>query len=162
MFGVTCYMVSRRLIEEAGIWDENILVNQDGEYFVRVLLKAKKVLFANSGALYYRSADKNSISRTRGSEKKGLSLLYSYEQEIRAITEANAMRPRIKSGLIRMVQSVAYLYDYCPEVIANARKVTKELGISSMSSNIGGSLFRKGCRLLGFWNMLKLKKLLKL
>ena len=162
MFGVTCYMVSRRLIEETGKWDENILVNQDGEFFVRVLLKAKKVSFANRGALYYRSADKNSISRTRGSEKKGLSLLYSYKQEIRAITEANAMCPRIKSGLTRMVQSVAYLYDHCPKVIANAKRVAKDLGISSMSSNIGGSLFRKGCRLIGFWNMLQLKNLLKL
>lgn len=160
MFGVTCYLVNRRLIEEAGPWDEKILVNQDGEYFIRVLLKAKRVLYSDKGALYYRSSDQNSTSRTRGTEKKGLSLLYCYLQEIRVVTKAGEMRPRIKAGFAKAIQSVAYLYDHCPEVVKLARLAAKDLGMSSRRSDIGGSLFRKGCNLIGFWNMLKIKRIL--
>ena len=42
------WLTHRSLIEKAGKWDENLLLNQDGEFFSRVLLNAKTVKFCNN------------------------------------------------------------------------------------------------------------------
>src|SRR5690606_27096496 len=35
------WLTPRKLIEKAGPWNENLTINQDGEFFSRVLLEAK-------------------------------------------------------------------------------------------------------------------------
>jgi len=39
-----CYMMSRKLVEDVGGWDEDILKNQDGECFSRVLAQANSAI----------------------------------------------------------------------------------------------------------------------
>jgi len=39
-----CYMMSRKLAEDVGGWDEDVLKNQDGEYFSRVLAQANSAI----------------------------------------------------------------------------------------------------------------------
>lgn len=68
MFVPLCWLVPREVILRVGMWDENLKQNQDGEYFARVLLNSKKVLFCKEARVYYRSGLLNSISS--GREKK--------------------------------------------------------------------------------------------
>jgi glycosyltransferase involved in cell wall biosynthesis len=43
-----CYMLHRELINIAGLWDENVLVNNDGEFFSRIIAVANKVIYNNN------------------------------------------------------------------------------------------------------------------
>ena len=48
------WLVSRELTEAAGPWDARLLGDDDGEYFCRVLLASKKVLFVPEAKSFYR------------------------------------------------------------------------------------------------------------
>ena len=39
-----CHLMHRNLVEKAGLWDENVIKNQDGEFFARVYAVADKAL----------------------------------------------------------------------------------------------------------------------
>ncbi|MGM8362775.1 glycosyltransferase family 2 protein [Flavobacterium sp. ARAG 55.4] len=56
------YLVSRKLIDQAGYWMENLAINQDGEFFARVFIKTKKVVFSNDVVVYYRNNNDNNVS----------------------------------------------------------------------------------------------------
>lgn len=56
------YLVSRKLIDQAGHWMENLAINQDGEFFARVFIKTKKVVFSNDAVVYYRNNNDDNVS----------------------------------------------------------------------------------------------------
>lgn len=58
------YLVRREIIAKSGQWNECLLINQDGEFFTRVLLNTKKVIHAEEGVAYYRySFSDENVSR---------------------------------------------------------------------------------------------------
>lgn len=48
------YLVKRDIILKSGLWNETLSINQDGEFFTRVLLNTSKVVHAMEGMVYYR------------------------------------------------------------------------------------------------------------
>ena len=48
------YLVGRDLISKSGLWNESLLINQDGEFFTRILLNTEKVVHSSKGIAYYR------------------------------------------------------------------------------------------------------------
>lgn len=63
------YLVRRSLVEQVGGWNEDLIVNQDGEFFTRVLIKAAKVLHSPSGMVYYRIPQPDGVSQFQNEEK---------------------------------------------------------------------------------------------
>jgi len=59
------WLVSRRLTELAGPWDERLKRNQDGEYFYRVVACSEFVKFNPTAKCFYRKGNKFSISMGR-------------------------------------------------------------------------------------------------
>ena len=59
------WLVSRRLTELAGPWDESLLLNQDGEYFFRVVASSDYIKFNPNAKSYYRKGNLSSISSLR-------------------------------------------------------------------------------------------------
>lgn len=49
------WLVHRELIEEVGEWNEKLTLNDDGEYFFRVVARSQGVYFCSSGAVFYRN-----------------------------------------------------------------------------------------------------------
>ena len=62
------WLTPRPLVEAAGPWDESLLRNQDGEFFARVLARARKVAFCADAWSYYRSGIATSVSARRGAQ----------------------------------------------------------------------------------------------
>lgn len=60
------WLVSRELIKLAGPWDENITLNDDGEYFYRVIAASAGVVIDRKAATYYRSFNNASLSSRNG------------------------------------------------------------------------------------------------
>lgn len=48
------YLVCSDLIRKSGSWNESLLINQDGEFFTRILLNTQKVVYSSQGIAYYR------------------------------------------------------------------------------------------------------------
>ena len=61
--GLHCYAGHRSLFEKAGPWDESLTINQDGEYFARVIAQSEGVHFTRETEVYYRRASSGSVSR---------------------------------------------------------------------------------------------------
>ncbi len=56
------YLLSRALIEKAGKWNEYLTINQDGEFFTRVICSVEKILFEKNVSVWYRETRNDSVS----------------------------------------------------------------------------------------------------
>lgn len=161
MFGLTCYLTPRSIIEKAGLWNEQLTINTDGEFFIRVLANTGKIRYSRQGCLYYRSNNPNSISQRKPTYAKGLSLLHSYRLELEYLQSKQLLTQRVKSGLIRSFQSVAYQYVQFHDIVASAKVCVESLDCSERKGrHIGGSMFYLMCKCIGFWNALIVKRLI--
>lgn len=63
------YLMSSELVSKAGKWNENLIINQDGEFFIRVFIKVKRVFYIESAKIFYRQGNLNKTSRYSSKEK---------------------------------------------------------------------------------------------
>lgn len=54
MISPNAWLTPRNLIQNAGPWNENLIKDQDGEFFCRVVMASRGVLFEPNGINYYR------------------------------------------------------------------------------------------------------------
>jgi len=75
-FMVNCsWLVSRKLTELAGPWDERLTYNDDGEYSCRLVSMSESVIFHSQAKSYYRKGNLSSISRSLAFSDKALKSL---------------------------------------------------------------------------------------
>lgn len=60
----SCWLISKEMCNLIGNWDVNLIRNQDGDYFSRVLLNSNKGFFSKNGNVYYR-INSNGISNKK-------------------------------------------------------------------------------------------------
>src|SRR5207247_7764589 len=72
------WLVSRELTHAAGPWDTQLLVNNDGEYFCRVLLESDGTRFVQDARVFYRISDFGRVSYVGQSERKMESLFLAF------------------------------------------------------------------------------------
>ncbi|SDC82721.1 Glycosyl transferase family 2 [Algoriphagus faecimaris] len=152
------YLTHRSLIEKAGPWDESMTINQDGEFFTRVLLHAEKVLFESKGNVYYRSPGEGNVSQQK-SAKAIKSLLDSYQCYEREVLKFEDSK-RVRIALKKVYQKFIYdVFPHYPDLIAKAESLIQNLGVAE-KTYIGGPKFQLLSKLLGFKNALRLKRFL--
>ena len=121
------WLVPRHIVEQAGPWNEDLLRNQDGEFFTRVLVQARKIAFVEGAWGYYRSGMAGSISRRAG--EKVLRSLYeanaSCERALLAHADTDATR-RACAGLWQQFMFSAY--PDVPDLVRRAEERVDELG----------------------------------
>jgi glycosyltransferase involved in cell wall biosynthesis len=71
------FLMSRELINYSGYWNENLTVNDDGEFFFRIVLNSKKIVFSDKTYVLYRNNSVDNLS-VLNSENKAISLLNSW------------------------------------------------------------------------------------
>lgn len=59
------WLIPRPIVETAGPWDESLTLNDDGEYFTRIVLASQGVLTCEQAKCYYRSGIEGSLSSSR-------------------------------------------------------------------------------------------------
>ena len=59
------WLVPRPVLKQAGLWDESLSLDDDGEYFGRVVLASREVLFCDAAVSYYRSGLPGSLSGSK-------------------------------------------------------------------------------------------------
>jgi glycosyltransferase involved in cell wall biosynthesis len=100
------WLVSRQLSDAAGPWDERLSLDDDGEYFCRVLLASDGVRFIPEARVYYRLAGVSSLSNVDMSDKKLESLCLSMKLHVsylRSLEDTDRVRRACQSYLQRWV-----------------------------------------------------------
>jgi len=63
------FLVSRKLADISGLWNKNLQVNQDGEFFCRILINANKVVCALDTYVLYRLPHHTNTNQIKTKEK---------------------------------------------------------------------------------------------
>ena len=56
------FLIHRKLLKKSGLWNEHLKINQDGEFFCRVLINSKSIYFSQNSYVLYRTTDDNKTS----------------------------------------------------------------------------------------------------
>lgn len=159
MGAVHSWLIPRELVILAGPWDEDLLINQDGEFISRVLFNAQGVKFCERGLVYYRSGITSSISQNqRSSMEKAASLLKSYISYKKSSINYKSLE-LLKVGLGHNFLSYIYKYsEHFPELTDKAKMEFYSLGFDKMWP-VGGRNFKRVAKIVGFNNAMRIKRL---
>jgi glycosyltransferase involved in cell wall biosynthesis len=89
------WLTSRELSEAAGPWDTRLHVDDDGEYYCRVLLASEGTRFVPHTGVFYRVTGSGRLSSIGGSDKKKAAMLLSMKlhmQYLRSLEESERVR----------------------------------------------------------------------
>lgn len=73
------FLFSKKLVDKAGFWDENIGLNDDGEFFSRIVVHFEKTVFSSKGIALYRVSESQTNLSSFENEEKVQSAIVSWE-----------------------------------------------------------------------------------
>jgi len=122
------WLVSRELAEAAGPWDTRLTVDDDGEYFCRILLACDNVRFIPEAKVYYRTSGPASLSFIGHSDPKREALLYSMRLHVRYIRSLEDS-PRVRAACVTYLQNwVCFFYPDRTDLVRRVDEMAEELG----------------------------------
>ena len=148
MMPPAAWLVPRTLADAAGPWDERLTLNDDGEYFCRILVRSAAVLFCPGARTFYRSNLPGSLSRRR-SAAAWRSAFLSHELCVNHVlaTEDSA---RTRRACADLYQRLAYaMFPDCPALVAACETRARAFGGSAARPG-GGRAFRFLARAAGW------------
>ena len=138
MMHPAAWLVPRQVATRAGSWDERLSLNDDGEYFARVVLASAGIAFAAdpAAATYYRSGLGGSLSRRR-SDRALASLALSVSLVAGHLAAAEDS-PRTRQARADYWQRLAYeIYPGSPAASRQASAQARALGGSQVTPPFG-------------------------
>lgn len=148
----------RSLFQSIGDWDESLLVNQDGEYFARVIQKASCIQFTTTTEVYYRRGLTQSASSF--TPEKADSLFRSTEsmaQTALKLEDSTRMRQMVAN---RWQHFIYTAYPSRPDLIQAAQTNLKKLPEPNISNPIAVSpLSQWVSRILGWKTLTQVRML---
>lgn len=152
MMHPTAWLAPRALLDRAGPWDETLSLNDDGEYFARVMLAAERIEFCDAARSYYRSGLDSSLSGRK--DRHSLESLYkSVDLTLRHLQAADRS-PRTQAASAYAWKWLAFeLYPSAAELARVAEENSHRLGGSTRALPAGGR-FQLASRLIG-WRLAK-------
>lgn len=152
MMHPAAWLAPRKLLELAGPWDETLSLNDDGEYFARVMLRAPRIHFCAGARSYYRSNLNQSLSGRK--DPRALTSLYRSLELIIGYLSAVDHSARTRAAIAFGWKALAFeLYPGLPDLATAAEKRSRDLGGSARPFPAGGK-FHLAARFLG-WRLAK-------
>jgi hypothetical protein len=122
------WLVSRELTEAAGPWDTSLCVDDDGEYFCRVLLASDGVRFVPEARVYYRASGSNTLSHIGRSERKLEAQLRSMQLHVSYLRSLEDSQ-RVRAACVRFLQtSLIYFYPERLDIVKEMEEMARGLG----------------------------------
>jgi glycosyltransferase involved in cell wall biosynthesis len=148
----SAWLTPRCLIEKAGLWNESLSLHDDGEFFCRILLKSKGVLFCDSAISYYRKGVRGSLSSITSDKaiESHSQICQLYEHHLLLVE--NSPRTRIACAS----NYLTFYYQHFPgniEMRQSAYDSAKRLGGANVPSS-GTELFHLVKKFVG-WKLAK-------
>lgn len=146
------WLSPRALIERAGPWNELLNLNDDGEYFSRVVLQASGVVFCAGARGYYRMGPDVSMSRRRDAAALA-SAFAAIDLSSGYLLARCASAPARKASATNYQRFAYAAYPQVPGLVAQAERRIAELGGSELRPG-GGRTFQLLSRSFG-WKFAK-------
>jgi glycosyltransferase involved in cell wall biosynthesis len=121
------WLVSRELTEVAGPWDTSMAVDDDGEYFCRVLLASERTRFVPEGRVFYRITQSSRLSYIGASDRKKDAMMISMKlhvQYLRSLEESERVRKACLAYLQTWYHS---FYPERPDIVAELQSLATQL-----------------------------------
>lgn len=158
MMHPAAWLVPRALAERAGPWDETLSLDDDGEYFTRLVLQSRGVRHCAPAVSFYRSQITGSLSGAK-SERAWASAFRSLEltvARLRTASDSSAARHACATAFQRYIYEA---YPFSPDCRARAAAHLADLGGSSLLPE-GGQKFQLARKIFG-WRIAKRLMLLR-
>jgi glycosyltransferase involved in cell wall biosynthesis len=146
------WLTPRAVMERAGPWNEALSVNDDGEFFCRVVLASSGIVFCADARGYYRSKGAPTLSQRRDSQALA-SAFTAVDLSCRYLLQRCGATVAAKACA---TQYQRFAYDAYPQaagLVAQAEQRALELGGSDLRAG-GGPAFQMLARGLG-WKLTK-------
>jgi glycosyltransferase involved in cell wall biosynthesis len=122
------WLVSRELTEAAGPWDPRLLVDDDGEYFSRVIGGSRGIRFIPQSRVYYRITPSSRLSHIGRSDKKMEAQLLAMKLQI-GYLRAREDSDRVRAACVICLQDwLPNFYPNRPDLVREARQLAAGLG----------------------------------
>lgn len=150
------WLVPRDIVEQAGIWREDLSLNDDGEFFTRVVLASRGVLFCGEATAYYRSGITGSLSAAKSPKawQSGFKAIESIMRETLAVESSERIR---RCGALMWQQYAHSAYPHQAELANHALRNACSLHPITIRPD-GGAAFRWTSALLGWKTARRLQK----
>jgi glycosyltransferase involved in cell wall biosynthesis len=150
------YLIPKRLLKLAGIWNEDITLGDDGEFMNRVIAKCSEIVFSNEATVYYRRGNVNSLSHQTNmiSALSNYKCAKSYDNLILNEFPNNSV---LINSVIRKYNLFFYWsYLRFPELAEKVEKDVKKLN-GKINMEIGTRISKLGQKILGVKLYLKFR-----
>jgi glycosyltransferase involved in cell wall biosynthesis len=125
------WLVSRELTQAAGPWDTRLSLDDDGEYFCRVVLLSDEIRFVPGAKVFYRQPGSDRLSNIDQSDKK-------LESQFLSIKLHLAYLRSLEEGERVRAASLAYLQTWYGWFLGERPDLAREL--EQLAANLGGQL----------------------
>jgi glycosyltransferase involved in cell wall biosynthesis len=125
------WLESRELTQAAGPWDTRLSLDDDGEYFCRVILASDAIRFVPDAKVFYRASGFGSLSSIDESEKKLVSQFLSMQLHVGYVRSLEDSE-RVRAACLNYLQS-RFVWFY-PERVAFVEQ------LQQLAAILGGQL----------------------
>lgn len=129
MIPLHSWLCPRSVLDKTGEWNEDLNVDDDGEYFCRVVLASKGVLYRTGAISYYRKyTNKNSLSSLHN-EQSYRSAIKAIDLKLSHLIRSGINRPMISKVFARLYKAAEVAtYPQFKELSGYAGERSKKLG----------------------------------
>lgn len=148
MMPPAAWLCARALLERAGPWNETLSLNDDGEYFSRVIAVSDGVIFCAGALSYYRSGLPGSLSRTRSRRAwdSAFRSQLASASHLLTLEDSDRTRRACANLFIRLARA---MYPDCRDIVAACERQASDHGGSDLEPE-GGRGFRLASRFIGW------------
>jgi len=137
MMQCALWLIPRKILEKSGLWNEKLSLINDFDFFIRVLLASKEILFTSNAILYYRSGIEGSLSNSKSHEAYQSAFLSTELGVKNILSYENSNRTR--RACANAFQS--WCYEFYPQekkLYYKGKSWVKKLGGSKLKYPAGG------------------------
>jgi glycosyltransferase involved in cell wall biosynthesis len=131
------FLIPRRIVEQAGLWNESLSLLDDAEYFARTILAAEQVIFSPYSTLYYRSGLRNNLSGRKDPAAQ-LSAFEAYHGVISALLARRNDRTAQQLAANIWQLFIYTVYPERPDLLSRAQQALTALPAPDISFPAGG------------------------
>lgn len=122
------WLTSRALCLAAGPWDSRLLVDDDGEYFCRVISASDRITFAGDAKTYYRITGSGSLSHIGDSSAKLDAQLLSCRRHVDALLALERSERTRAACLTYLQKYMATFFGRRPDLVEGLQKIAASMG----------------------------------
>jgi glycosyltransferase involved in cell wall biosynthesis len=140
MITVHAWLCPKSVIDKAGPWNEDLTVDDDGEFFCRVMLNSDEILYSEKAICYYRKYKKRASLSTARNYAANKSMLLSTTLKLQHLQHQTTDLLVNKVIARLLMENIVLLYPVNKDLYATADNLLKKLGGTDYVPILGGKV----------------------